>query len=86
MGVGGRTRSAAPAHEGAVDKVETLLAALRFIRLCASSVVSPGRAVTCLVLLRPQEGPLGPTRLRLRKTRLLPLGAAARASLRYAPS
>ncbi len=43
-----------------VDTVETLAAPPRFVRLSVSAVVSPGRAVDCLVLLRPPEGPMAP--------------------------
>lgn len=43
-----------------VDAVETLDAPPRFVRLSVNAVVSPGRAVDCLVLLRPPEGPMAP--------------------------
>ncbi len=43
-----------------VDTVETLAAPPRFVRLSVNAVVSPGRAVDCLVLLGPPEGPMAP--------------------------
>lgn len=43
-----------------VHAIEGLAEPPRYVRLSASSVVSPGRAVRCLSLLRPPEGPLAP--------------------------
>lgn len=43
-----------------VDTVETFSAPPRFVRLSTTSIVSPGRAVSCLVLLRPPDGPIAP--------------------------
>lgn len=43
-----------------VDGVETLDAPPRFVRLSAATAISPGRAISCLVLLRPPEGPMAP--------------------------
>lgn len=43
-----------------VDDIASEMETPRFVRLSSSSVISPGRAVSCLVLLRPPEGPMAP--------------------------
>ncbi len=43
-----------------VDTLDGVAAPPRYVRLSVNAVLSPGRAIDCLVLLRPPEGPLAP--------------------------
>jgi competence protein ComEC len=43
-----------------VDAIDGVKKPPRYVRLSVNAVLSPGRAVDCLVLLRPPEGPLAP--------------------------
>lgn len=43
-----------------VEGIEGIEAAPRFVRLSVGAIAPPGRAVDCLVLLRPPEGPMAP--------------------------
>ena len=43
-----------------VDRIDTLDVVPKYVRLSVNAPMPPGRAIDCLVLLRPPEGPLAP--------------------------
>lgn len=43
-----------------VDAIDGVTAPPRYVRVSVNAVLAPGRAIDCLVLLRPPEGPMAP--------------------------